>query len=94
LEPAVEVVRLDDSPEGIVQTAMHTLLRLAQQTRDLPTSLKAAGMLLDRTLGPVQRPQAPAEPSKEPEALPRPTWYDPASRLSYQNQPQSEELPG
>ena len=63
----VEVERIDHSPEQMVQTAIHALMRAASQTRDIPSSIKAAGMLLDRALGRVvapapPQPQAPSEP--------------------------------
>jgi hypothetical protein len=44
--PTVEVTRLDTSPAGIVRAAVETLLRAAQQTRDLPSAVKAASALL------------------------------------------------
>lgn len=85
--PAVEVLEavvvLDNSPENMDRVAISTLLRLAQQERDLPTALKAALALLDRTRGRVMPPAQP--PMPEPAALPAldEPWLDP-NRLSYQ----------
>ena len=82
LDPAVVI---DNTPEAMTRVGIGTLMRLAQQTRDLPTALKAALALLDRSLGKVMPPQAPAMPPEPTADLPAPPWMDPNQRLAYQD---------
>lgn len=86
--PEVEIldaVVLDDSPEAMRSVAINTLLRLAQQNRDLPTALKAANALLDRALPQLQPSALPGSQEKAP--LDWPGWLE-ARRLAYQEGPQ------
>ena len=76
--PTVEVTRLDTSPAGIVRAAVETLLRAAQQTRDLGSAVKAASALL-RYYAPPPQPLG-ALPVGEQEW---PEWLT-QRRLAYQ----------
>lgn len=100
MRPAAEVmdaavVVLDTSPEAMDRVGTSTLMRLAQQSRDLPTALKAALALLDRTRGrvmpPVQPPASQELPKPEEEW---PEWFT-SRRLAYQEEQSSktDELP-
>ena len=62
---AVNLERIDVTPMQMVETAVRALMRAASQTKDLPTAVKAAGMLLDRTMG---RVVTEAKPMLTPEA--------------------------
>ncbi len=102
LRPTVEVleaITLDNSPEAMVRVGISTLLRIAQQQRDIPSALKAAALLLDRALGKVVAPVLPPAP---PPTLPDgsqdwPEWLT-AQRHGYklpqegQSQPNGDAL--
>lgn len=60
-QEVVELTRLDTSPEGIVRAAVQTLLLAAQQTRDLPSAVKAAASLLRYYAPPQRAPLSPDE---------------------------------
>ena len=49
----LDLARIDVTPMEMVATAVRALMRAAQQSKDLPTAVKAAGMLLDRAMGRV-----------------------------------------
>lgn len=90
----VELTRLDSSPAGIVRTAVETLLRAAQQSRDLPSAVKAAAALLRYYAPPV----APQQALPKPEDA-WPEWMT-AERHAYRVEQQGQieeaksELPG
>jgi hypothetical protein len=85
----VQLERLDTyDPHRATEIAFRALVRAANQTYDMASAVKAAGMILDRTLGKVAAEQttpllAPGD-VPDPRALPTPDWYDPNSRLRYQ----------
>lgn len=79
------VVQLDIegplTPALIVETACRTLLRAAQQSRDLPSAVKAAAALL-RYYAPPQVPGQPLD-MPEPATVPAEPWLT-ARRHLYQ----------
>lgn len=67
---AVDLERLNYTPMQMVETAVRALMRAANQTHDLASSVKAAGMLLDRVMGRVMAEQTtPMLTTDEPPAL-------------------------
>jgi hypothetical protein len=54
----IEPRRLSYSPKEMIETAVRALVRAASQTKDLHASVKAASILLDRTMGRVVAEQA------------------------------------
>ena len=92
-----EVVQLDRvnySPRELVEMSLRALVRAANQTYDMASAVKAAGMILDRTMGKVAAVQTtPMLPSEAEQAAQEwPEWLT-ARRLMYQEEGMGEDQP-
>lgn len=93
----IDVQRINYTPRQLAEIAVRTLVRACNQTRDPAAAVKAAGMLLDRTMGRVAAVQeAPMLPPEMPEGTPKPNeWPDwlESRRLAYQEGPPEGDAP-
>ena len=89
----VDLERIDYSPMQMVEVSIRALMRAAGQTKDLPTAVKAAGMLLDRALGRVVQEAKPMLAPEEASSKDWPEFMD-KERLSYRHAPADGQQDG
>jgi len=84
-DEVVDVTVINYSPRQLTEIAMRTLVRAALQTKDTASAVKAAGMILERTMGRVvatqSTPMLPPDIDEGQQAWP--DWLK-ARRLAYQ----------
>jgi hypothetical protein len=86
---AVSLQRIDFTPTQMIETAVRALMHAASQTKDVPSAIKAADLLLCRVMGRV--PSAEAQPMLNTVDLAEfPAWLE-ARRLAYQEGVQTPE---
>ena len=93
-QDVVQLNRISYTPKQMVEAAIGALMRAVNQTHDHASAIKAAGMLLDRTMGRVASEQttpllAP-EGMPDPRALPKHDRFDPNSRIDNQAEANGE----
>ncbi len=100
LVEVVDAVQLDNSPEAMARVGISTLMRLAQQSNDLPTAFKAAMALVERALGRIPFPVQALPPAPEPPKAPDEPWLErdkrytpPHDALPEQRAPSDPALP-
>ena len=83
-DEVVDLTVINYSPRQLTEIAMRTLVRAALQTKDTASAVKAAGMILDRTMGRVvaeqTKPMLPADIENEENQWPE--WLR-SQRLGY-----------